>query len=99
MLIISGLKLFLEGVFGFFQIYTKSNCELECLTNLTLRYESVTFKMTHFVFHVTQKHFIIWMLRVRVSLLLHIMKNKMCHFEYGLIYGLILQLQRVLHAE
>ncbi len=43
--------------------------------------ESVTFKMTHFVFHVTQKRFIIWMLHVRVSLLLHIMKNKMCHFE------------------
>ncbi len=52
----------------------------------TFTYESVTFKVTHFVFHVTQKHFIICMFHKKVSRLLHIMKNKICHFEcHGLI--------------
>jgi hypothetical protein len=45
------------------------------------KHESVTIKMTHFVFRVTQKHFIKCVLHVRVSRLLHIMKNKMCHFD------------------
>jgi hypothetical protein len=41
----------------------------------------MTFKMTHFVFHVLQKHFIITMFQIRAGRLIHIMKNKMCHFE------------------
>jgi hypothetical protein len=45
------------------------------------RSESVIFKMTHFVFHVTQKHFIIFMFYMNVSRLLQFSKNKMCHFE------------------
>jgi hypothetical protein len=59
------------------KIYTVKNEK----KNFFLEIESVTFKMTHFVFHVTQKHFIIFMFFMNVSRLLQFSKNKMCHFE------------------
>jgi hypothetical protein len=63
---------------------------------LSLKIESVTIKMTHFVFRVTQKHFIKCVLHVRVSRLLHIMKNKMCHFDCNGLNWIVIHLCRIL---